>query len=86
MAKAPEDDCDEGGQSDEPLGAGEAVFDGADGHDCGAAAGFEADEQDNPDCENGQDAHGDGDEEPCSPADCWVHVFQCNDVLRRCDW
>ena len=44
VAETPEDNRDEGRESDEPLRAGEMVFDGPNGDDGCAAAGFEADE------------------------------------------
>lgn len=46
---APECDCGEGDETDEVLHASETVVHGADGDDCGAFAGLEGDQEEDPD-------------------------------------
>lgn len=75
MRDAPEDYRAEGDGADEPLHAGEAVLHGPDGDDGRAFPWLEGDEEEDPDEENGDDADGEGDEEPGAPAGLGLHVL-----------
>ena len=46
---------------------------------------MEGDKEEYPDEENGDDADGEGDEEPDAPARLGSHVLEGDDVLRRSD-
>lgn len=72
---APERDGGECDGADKPLHASEAVFHVSDGHDGRAFARLEGDEEENPDQEDGDDADGQGDEEPGTPAGFGFHVL-----------
>lgn len=49
MAHAPQNDGNERNDADEPLHAGELVFERTDGDDAGAAARLKGDEEEDPD-------------------------------------
>lgn len=75
VAETPEQNCNDGDDGDEPLNSGELVFHRADRDDGRVAAGAESDEQQYPDEQDGDDADGQGDEEPDAPAGLRGHVL-----------
>lgn len=85
MGDAPQSDCDERDDGDEPLDAGEAVFHAPDWHDRGSSAGVKGDQEQSPDQKDRDDADGERDEEPDSPGRLGVHVQEGDEVLRRSD-
>ena len=85
MADAPEYNGEQGGRSDEPLNAGEAVLHRSDGDDGGIAAWTESDEEKKPDEYDRDYAHWEGDEEPDTPTGRRVHVLESDQVLGRRD-
>ena len=78
---APQADGGDSDQSDEPLQASELVLDGADGHDGGALAWLEGEQQQGPDEKQRDDADGDDDEEPLAPGRRGLHQADGDDVL-----
>ena len=85
MGHAPEDNGHDGDAADKPLHARELVLHRPDRHDGGASSGLEGDEEEDPDEENGDDADGEGDEEPDAPAGLRPHVLEGDDVLWGSD-
>jgi len=67
------------------LNAGELISHRSYGHDCGAFAWLECDEEEHPDEKDGNDADGERDEEPGTPAGLRAHVLESDDVLGRGD-
>ena len=67
MRCTPEADSCKGYEDDEPLTTVKSIFHGPNGNNCCVATWVEGNDEENPDEENGNDAHREGDEEPCSP-------------------
>lgn len=85
VRRAPEADRRQADDGHEPLQGGEALFDGADGHDVGALARLECHDQEQPDQQDRDDAHGYHNEEPLAPGRLRLHDAERHDVLRRRD-
>ena len=68
VARTPERDGRQRNNGYEPLDAGEFVFHGSYGHDCGIPAWLESHEEQDPDQEDGDDADWKRNEEPDAPA------------------
>ena len=85
MRGAPQTDSGNAHNSDEPLHTREAVLNGADGHNGCPLARLETHQEKSPDHDQGNDAHGDDDEEPLTPRRRGLHDTDCNDVLGRCN-
>ena len=81
MAYAPEDYGDDGDYADEVLFAAEFIFHWSYGDDGGTLSRLKGDEEQDPDEEDGNDADGEGDEEPDTPTGLRAHVLQGDDVL-----
>ena len=75
MTQAPKHDRHHRHNGDEPLDPGEFIFHRADGNDGGVSPWLEGDEEEKPDEEDGDDADGEGDEEPDAPPRLRRHVL-----------
>ena len=85
MGDTPKYYSHDGDQANEPLYAGELVLHRSYRHDGGVSSWVEGDKEEYPDEQNGDDANGEGDEEPDAPARLGSHVLEGDDVLRRSD-
>ena len=85
MCHTPKDDGHDGDSANEPLYACEFVLHWPYRHDGGASSWLEGDKEEYPDEENGDDADGEGDEEPDAPARLRSHVLEGDYVLRGSD-
>lgn len=82
MTQAPEDDCYQRRENNEILHSIQLVLHRAYCHNCRPLSGLECDEKQDPNEQDGYDADGEGNEEPDSPRWAWMHVLECDDVLR----
>ena len=85
MGYAPKDYSYDGDSANEPLYAGELVSHRPYWYDGGAFSGLKGDKEEYPNEEDGDDADGESDEEPDTPAGLGAHVLECDNVLRRSD-
>lgn len=67
MADAPQSDGDDSDDADEPLDAGELVFEWSNWDDSRAPSRLECDEEQDPNEKDRYDTHGKGDKEPDTP-------------------
>lgn len=86
MRHAPKYYSYDGNSANKPLYAGELVLHRPYWHDGGTFSGLEGDKEEYPDEEDGDNADGESDEEPDTPARLRAHVLECDNVLRRSDW
>lgn len=85
MCHTPEYYSNDGNSTNEPLYAGKLILHRPYWHDCGAFSWLEGDKKEYPDKEYGDNADGEGDKEPDTPAWLRPHVLECDDILRRSD-